>query len=131
MLHTFIISTTLAVPLEWNVFFMFVVAFLFANFPPNEGYAVSDMDPVLLAIVLFVAPSRSSSEHSWPQYVLVQMKQYAGNWASATFSFRDKEMEDRINERIVKAADNQIDQLDPLFGNEISRSSSRRRSPSA
>ena len=48
------------------------------------------------------------------------MKQYAGNWASGTFSFRDKSMEDRINERIVKAADNQIDQLDPLFGNEIS-----------
>ena len=34
MLHTFIISTIpMAVPLEWNVFFMFVVAFLFANFP--------------------------------------------------------------------------------------------------
>ena len=48
------------------------------------------------------------------------MKQYAGNWASGTFSFRDKEKEDRINERIVKAADNQIDQLDPLFGKEIS-----------
>ena len=57
-----------------------------------------------------------------PQYVsfLVGMKQYAGNWASGTFSFRDKSMEDRINERIVKAADNQIDQLDPLFGKEIS-----------
>ena len=48
------------------------------------------------------------------------MKQYAGNWASGTFSFRDKSMEDRINERIVKAADNQIDQIEPLFGKEIS-----------
>ena len=48
------------------------------------------------------------------------MKQYAGNWAAATFSFRDKSMEDRINERIVKAADNQIDQIEPLFGKEIS-----------
>ena len=48
------------------------------------------------------------------------MKQYAGNWASGTFSFRDKEMEDRINERIVKSADNQIDQIEPLFGKEIS-----------
>ena len=63
MLHTFIISTIpLAVPLEWNVFFMFVVAFLFANFPAGEGYGVGDMDPVLLAIVVCVGSHRSSSE---------------------------------------------------------------------
>ena len=38
MLHTFIISTIpLAVPLEWNVFFMFVVAFLFGNFRAGDG----------------------------------------------------------------------------------------------
>ena len=35
---------------------------------------------------------------------------------------------DRINEKIVKAADNQIDQLEPLFGREISKSLSERRS---
>ena len=123
MLHTFILSTIpIAVPLEWNVFFMFVVAFLFLNFPPGEGYAVSDMNPVLLAIVVTVALFPIVLGALRPQYVsfLVGMKQYAGNWASGSFSFRNKEMEDRINERIVKAADNQIDQLDPLFGNEIS-----------
>jgi hypothetical protein len=123
MLHTFIISTIpLAVPLEWNVFFMFVVAFLFANFSPGNGYAVSDMDPVLLAIVVCVALAPIVLGALRPQYVsfLVGMKQYAGNWASGTFSFRDKEKEDRINERIVKSADNQIDQIEPLFGKEIS-----------
>jgi hypothetical protein len=122
MLHTFIISTIpLAVPLEWNVFFMFVVAFLFANFHAGDGYGVGDMDPVLLAIVVCVALAPIVLGALRPQYVsfLVGMKQYAGNWASATFSFRDKSMEDRINERIVKAADNQIDQIEPLFGNEI------------
>ena len=47
MLHTFIISTIpLAVPLEWNVFFMFCAGFLFANFPPSDGYGVGDMNPV-------------------------------------------------------------------------------------
>ena len=123
MLHTFILSTIpIAVPLEWNVFFMFVVAFLFANFPPSEGYGVGDMNPALLAIVVCVALAPIILGALRPQYVsfLVGMKQYAGNWASGTFSFRDKSMEDRINERIVKAADNQIDQLDPLFGMEIS-----------
>jgi hypothetical protein len=123
MLHTFIISTIpLAVPLEWNVFFMFVAAFLFANFHAGSGYAVTDMDPVLLAIVVAVALFPIVLGALRPQYVsfLVGMKQYAGNWASATFSLRNKEIEDRINERIVKAADNQIDQLEPLFGIEIS-----------
>ena len=48
MLHTFIISTIpLAVPLEWNVFFMFCVGFLFANFSPGNGYAVSRHEPDL------------------------------------------------------------------------------------
>jgi hypothetical protein len=123
MLHTFIISTIpLAVPLEWNVFFMFVAAFLFAGFPAGDGYGVWDMDPTLLAIVVAAALFPIVLGALRPQYVsfLVGMKQYAGNWASATFSFRDKSMEDRINQRIVKAADNQIDQIEPLFGKEIS-----------
>ena len=80
------------------------------------------MNPALLVIVVCVALAPIILGALRPQYVsfLVGMKQYAGNWASGTFSFRDKSMEDRINERIVKAADNQIDQLDPLFGMEIS-----------
>jgi Transmembrane protein of unknown function (DUF3556) len=123
MLHTFIISTfPLAVPLEWNVFFMFCVAFLFSNFHASEGYGIGDMSPTLLAIVVFAALFPIVLGALRPQYVsfLVGMKQYAGNWASATFSFRDKSMEDRINEKIVKSSDNQIDQIEPLFGKEIS-----------
>jgi len=123
MLHTFIISTfPLAVPLEWNVFFIFCAGFLFSNFHASEGYGVTDMAPGLLAIVIVVALFPIVLGALRPQYVsfLVGMKQYAGNWAAATFSFRDKSMEDRINEKIVKASDNQIDQLEPLFGKEIS-----------
>jgi hypothetical protein len=123
MLHTFIISTfPLAVPLEWNVFFMFCVAFLFANFHAGEGYGVGDMSPLLLGIVVVAALFPIVLGALRPQYVsfLIGMKQYAGNWASATFSFKDKEKEDRINDKIVKSSDNQIDQIEPLFGKEIS-----------
>ncbi|HWL45913.1 MAG TPA: DUF3556 domain-containing protein, partial [Ilumatobacter sp.] len=123
MLHAFIISTIpLAVPLEWNVFFGFCAAFLFINFHAGSGYAVTDMNPYLLAGVIVVALFGIVLGAIWPQYVsfLIGMKQYAGNWASTTWSFRDQEKEDRLNERIVKAADNQIDQLEPLFGREIS-----------
>ena len=122
-LHTFIISTfPLAVPLEWNVFFIFCAGFLFSNFHAGEGYGIGDMDPTLLVIVVIAALSPIILGALRPQYVsfLVGMKQYAGNWSAATFSFRDKSMEDRINERIVKSSDNQIDQIEPLFGKEIS-----------
>lgn len=122
-LHTFIISTfPLAVPLEWNVFFMFCVAFLFGNFRASEGYGVGDIHPALLVLVLCMGLFPIILGAFRPQYVsfLIGMKQYAGNWAAATFSLRNKEIEDRINDKIVKAADNQIDQLEPLFGKQIS-----------
>ena len=122
-LHTFIISTIpLAVPLEWNVFFMFCAGFLFANFPAGAGYGVGDIEPWLLIPVLFVGLFGIVLGAFWPQHVsfLIGMKQYAGNWASTTWAFRDKEKEDRLNERIVKASDNQIDQIEPIFGKEIS-----------
>ena len=123
MLHTFIISTIpLAVPLEWNVYFMFCAGFLFANFPAGDGYGLGDMNPGLLVGVVVFALFPIVLGAFWPQYVsfLIGLKQYAGNWASTTWSFSDREKEDRLNERIVKAADNQIDQLEPLFGREIS-----------
>ena len=123
MLHAFIISTIpLAVPLEWNVFFMFCVCFLFANFPAGAGYGLGDMHPALLVGVVAFALFPIILGAIWPQHVsfLIGLKQYAGNWASTSWSFRDKEKEDRLNERIVKAADNQIDQIEPLFGKEIS-----------
>jgi hypothetical protein len=123
MLHTFIISTIpLAVPLEWNVFFIFCAGFLFANFPAGDGYGVGDMNPWLLLAVVAFAIFPVVLGAIWPQYVsfLIGLKQYAGNWASTTWAFRDKEKEDRLNERIVKAADNQIDQIEPIFGKEIS-----------
>ena len=102
MLHTFIISTIpIAVPLEWNVFFMFCVAFLFANFHAVKRIRRRRHEPCLLVIVVCVALFPIVLGALKPQYVsfLVGMKQYAGNWASATFSFRDKSMEDRINEK--------------------------------
>jgi hypothetical protein len=123
MLHTFIISTIpLAVPLEWNVFFIFCTGFLFGNFSAGAGYGVGDIQPWLLIPVLFVGLFGIVLGAIWPQYVsfLIGMKQYAGNWASTTWAFVDKEKEDRLNERIVKASDNQIDQIEPIFGKEIS-----------
>ena len=125
--HLFIISTfPLAVPLEWNVFFAFAVLVLWGGLGYGLDASVYNIwnfsEPLLLipiAALVLVFPIWGNLRPDQISF-LPSMRQYAGNWASATFSFRDKSMEDRINERIVKAADNQIDQLDPLFGKEIS-----------
>src|SRR4029450_7564946 len=51
--HAFIISTfPLAVPLEWNVLFMYLTGFLFLGYPAQDGYGVGDMDPALLVLTL-------------------------------------------------------------------------------
>src|SRR5581483_11469160 len=51
--HLFIISTfPLAVPLEWNVMFMFITCFLFLGHPANEGWTVGNMGTGYLLITL-------------------------------------------------------------------------------
>jgi hypothetical protein len=47
------------------------------------------------------------------------MRQYAGNWASATWAFRGDEAEDKLNQHLVKYNVNQVDQLSGAFGKDI------------
>lgn len=121
--HLFIISTfPLAVPLEWNVFFMFATVWLFAGFPAWNGYAVSDITsawvllPILAAFLTF--PILGNLRPDLVSF-LPSMRQYAGNWASATWAFRGDEAEDKLNRHLVKYNDNQVDQLSGAFGKEI------------
>lgn len=114
LFHAFITSTfPLAVPLEWNVFFMFAIVWLFVLHPAGDGYGVMDADPAILAGIVLISVIFPIIGNLRPDLVsfLPSMRQYAGNWASATWAFRDREKEDRMNDRIVKASMNQIDQL--------------------
>lgn len=122
--HVFIVSTfPLAVPLEWNVFFMFGAAFLFLQYPAQDGYGFTDMSsPAILLVVLFVllvGPVVGNLKPEWVSF-LPSMRQYAGNWACSTWAFRGLEAEAKLNERIVKSSKNQVDQLGPLFDEESS-----------
>jgi hypothetical protein len=123
LFHLFITSTfPLAVPLEWNVFFMFATAWLFAAFPTGAGYAVTDLSsPLLLAAILVVFLFFPILGNLRPDLVsfLPSMRQYAGNWASATWAFRGDEAEDRLNRHLVKSNANQIDQLAAAYGKEV------------
>jgi len=120
--HAFITSTfPLAVPLEWNVFFMFAAGWLFVGHPAGDGYAVTDMatGPLLVVVVAGVLFPVLGNLRPDKVSFLPSMRQYAGNWASATWAFRGRAAEEKLNTHITKAAANQIDQLTAAFGNEV------------
>jgi hypothetical protein len=119
--HLFIISTfPLAVPLEWNVVFMYLTAFLFLGYPNQAGYGLENMGPGLLPVTvagLLFFPILGNLRPDLVSF-LPSMRQYAGNWASAMWAFAPGS-ERKLNEHIVKAAPMQKDQLQldlPLLG---------------
>jgi hypothetical protein len=113
LFHLFITQTfPLAVPLEWNILFGFMAVFLFAGHPAGDGFGVGDfsqpwMLPVLAALLAFF-PVLGNLRPDLVSF-LPSLRQYAGNWASATWAFAPG-AEARLNE-LEKPAKNQIDQL--------------------
>src|ERR1700733_4550051 len=111
--HLFIISTfPLAVPLEWNVVFAYTTIFLFLGFPNWNGYAPWNMSPPWLALVIAAAllfyPILGNLRPDKVSF-LASMRQYAGNWASAVWTFAPG-AEQKLN-RVTRSASNQIDQF--------------------
>ena len=99
--HLFITSTfPLAVPLEWNVLFMYLPVFLFLGFPAQDGYrrrrhgsrVAGDHRGRLLFFPILgnLRPDLVS--------FLPSMRQYAGNWATAMWAFAPG-AEDKLNDR--------------------------------
>jgi hypothetical protein len=118
--HAFIISTfPLAVPLEWNALFMYIAAFLFLGYPNESGFGLESMDPALLAITLVGLLFFPVLGNLRPELVsfLPSMRQYAGNWASAMWAFAPG-AEAKLDERLVKGAPMQKQQLTDIYGAE-------------
>lgn len=113
LFHLFITQTfPLAVPLEWNINFAFITVFLFAGHFAGDGFAVTDfsegwMLPVFVTALVFF-PVLGNLRPDLVSF-LPSMRQYAGNWASATWAFKPG-AEAKLNQ-IPGGADNQIDQL--------------------
>src|ERR1700748_2279493 len=116
--HLFIISTfPLAVPLEWNVLFMYLTAFLFLGFPNQSGYGLGDMSTPLLVITaagLLFFPVLGNLRPDLVSF-LPSMRQYAGNWASAIWAMAPG-AEAKLDERLVKGAPMQKAQLSEIYG---------------
>jgi hypothetical protein len=118
--HLFIISTfPIAVPLEWNVLFIYIAAFLFLGHPNSAGYGLADMDPALLGLTVVALLFFPVLGNLRPDLVsfLPSMRQYAGNWATAIWALAPG-AEDKLDERLVKSAPMQKRQLAELYGEE-------------
>ena len=111
--HLFIISTfPLAVPLEWNVLFAYTTIFLFLGFPAWQGYSVTDMSsPWLTAAIVAGLVFFPILGNFRPDKVsfLPSMRQYAGNWASAVWTFAPG-AEQKLN-KVTRSSKNQLDQF--------------------
>jgi hypothetical protein len=117
--HIFITSTfPLAVPLEWNVLFAYITAFLFLGFPASDGYDLAAMDTgLLIAVVagLLFFPLLGNNRPDLVSF-LPSMRQYSGNWATAMWAFAPG-CEDKLN-TIKKPAPMQKQQLTAIYGEE-------------
>lgn len=120
--HLFIASTfPLAVPLEWNLLFAFATVFLFWGFPAWDGYGVLDMSPAWLAPIILVGllffPVLGNLRPDLVSF-LPSMRQYAGNWASATWAFAPG-AEEKLETHIVRSAKNTYTQLLDTYEPEV------------
>jgi Transmembrane protein of unknown function (DUF3556) len=115
MFHLNILSNLpMGVPLEWNVFFIFSLFYLFGHYGAIR--ATDLRSPALLALVI-VAVAIVIAGNVFPEKIsfLPAMRYYAGNWATSVWCFRAG-AEDKIEASIVKSSALVVNQLAKLYG---------------
>jgi hypothetical protein len=119
--HAHILSTfPLAVPLEWNVFMIFGLLFLFGHCG-SVPWSTLD-DPLLLVILAFTCVGLPIAGNLRPDLVsfLPSMRYYAGNWATSQWLFRrgrdgEEGAEAKLDRDLVKAAPTVGVQLEKFY----------------
>ena len=114
LFHLNILSNLpMGVPLEWNVFFIFSLFYLFGHYGTIQ--ATDLRSPLLLAIVI-VAVAVVIAGNLFPEKVsfLPAMRYYAGNWATSLWCFRAG-AEDKIEANVVKSSALVVNQLAKLY----------------
>jgi hypothetical protein len=121
LFHVHIFSTfPLAVPLEWNVFMIFGLLFLFGHYG-DVPFSTLD-DPLLLAILAVTCVGLPVLGNFRPDLVsfLPSMRYYAGNWATSQWLFRkDTGAEHKLDRDVVKPAPIVTEQLTKFYGQEM------------
>lgn len=104
----------MGVPLEWNVFFIFSLFYLFGHYGAIR--ATDLRSPLLLALVA-IAVAIVIVGNLFPEKIsfLPAMRYYAGNWATSTWCFRAG-VEDKIEADVVKSSALVVNQLTKLYG---------------
>jgi hypothetical protein len=120
VLHLHILSTfPLAVPLEWNVFMVFGLLFLFGHY---GAVPFSTLDaPLLIAILAVTCVGIPVLGNFRPDLIsfLPSMRYYAGNWATSQWLFRkDSGAEAKLDANIVKSAPIVVEQLAKFYDRE-------------
>jgi Transmembrane protein of unknown function (DUF3556) len=119
--HLHILSTfPLAVPLEWNIFMIFGLLFLFGHY---GGVPFSTIDdPLLLAILAVICVGLPVLGNFRPDLVsfLPAMRYYAGNWATSQWLFRkDGDAESKLDAELTKPAPIVTEQLAKFYDPEL------------
>jgi hypothetical protein len=117
--HLHILSTfPLAVPLEWNIFMIFGLLFLFGHYGATSWSTLDE--PLLIAILAVTCVGFPVLGNFRPDLVsfLPSMRYYAGNWATSQWLFRHGS-EKRLDEEIVKAAPIVTDQLAKFYDEDL------------
>jgi len=118
--HVHILSTfPLAVPLEWNVFMIFGLLFLFGHYGDVPLSTLDD--PLLIAILAIACVGLPVLGNFRPDLIsfLPSMRYYAGNWATSQWLF-DKESgaESKLDRELVKSAPIVVEQLAKFYDRE-------------
>lgn len=119
--HLHILSTfPLAVPLEWNVFMIFGVLFLFGHYGEVPFSTVDD--PLLLAILAVICVGLPVLGNFRPDLVsfLPSMRYYAGNWATSQWLFKKQgHAEAKLDSELTKPASIVTEQLAKFYDREL------------
>jgi Transmembrane protein of unknown function (DUF3556) len=113
--HLNIISNLpMGVPLEWNVFFIFSLFYLFGHY--GAIHATDLQSPVLLAILIVALAVVPIAGNLFPKQIsfLPAMRYYAGNWATSAWCFRAG-AEDKLEANIVKSSALTVRQLAKFY----------------
>ena len=106
----------LAVPLEWNIFMIFGILFLFGHYGDVPLSSLDDPLLILvLAIPLVVLPLIGGARPDKISF-LPSMRYYAGNWATTQWLFRkDPAAEAKLDSDVKKSARIILDQVGDIY----------------
>ncbi len=119
--HLHILSTfPLAVPLEWNIFMIFGLLFLFGHYGDTPFSTLDDpLLPAILAVTCVGFPLLGNFRPDLVSF-LPSMRYYAGNWATSQWLFRkDGDAEAKLDAALVKPAPIVTKQLAKFYDDEL------------